>query len=223
MASWLDVPDLEGSVVRLEPLSPAHAPSLALAAEEDRSTFDFTMVPRADDVEAYIEAQLTRRPEGLTPFAQVRVADGRAVGCTAFWEPRRWPGRQELRAIEIGWTWLGASAQGTGVNAEAKLLLFGYAFEILGVVRVDLKTDARNAQSRAAIERLGARFEGVLRNWSPSWVPGEEDRMRDSATFSVIADEWPTVRDGLIARLGGQTAAPRARPGANTTSTRTVT
>jgi RimJ/RimL family protein N-acetyltransferase len=204
MASWLDVPVLQGSVVRLEPLALAHASDLALAAEEDRSTYEFTMVPRAEGIRAYIESQFARGPEGLTPFAQVRVADGRAVGCTAYWEPRRWPGRQDLRAIEIGWTWLGESAQGTGINADAKLLLFGYAFETLSVVRVDLKTDARNARSRAAIERLGARFEGVLRSWSPSWVPGEEGQMRDSAMFSVINDEWPTVRDGLTARLATQ-------------------
>jgi RimJ/RimL family protein N-acetyltransferase len=129
------------------------------------------------------------------------MRDGMAVGCTALWDPRTWPGRQDLRAIEIGWTWLAASAQGTGINAEAKLLLFTYAFETLGVTRVDLKTDARNQQSRRAMERLGARFEGVLRSWSPSWAPGEEGMLRDSAMFSVVAAEWPTVKSALGARL----------------------
>ncbi|MGI5284562.1 GNAT family N-acetyltransferase [Nonomuraea polychroma] len=199
MSLRLDVPVLHGSLVSLEPLTMRHAADLARAAEEDRSAYTFTLVPRGADVEAYLREQLER--PGLTPFAQVRVADGRAVGCTAFWDPRFWPGREDLRAIEVGWTWLAASAQGTGINAEAKLLLFTYAFEVLDVVRVDLKTDARNARSRRAIERLGARFEGVLRSWSPSWAPGEEGKVRDSAIFSVIAEEWPGVKAALSARI----------------------
>ncbi|MGH7841043.1 MAG: GNAT family N-acetyltransferase [Candidatus Binataceae bacterium] len=195
----LDVPALQGSLVRLEPLSMSHAQDLAQAAEEDRSAYAFTLVPRAAEVEAFLAAQFARA--GLTPFAQIRLRDGKAVGCTAFWDPRTWPGRQDLCAIEVGWTWLAASAQGSGINVEAKLLLFTYAFETLGVVRVDLKTDARNDGSRRAIERLGARFEGVLRNWSPSRAPGEEGMLRDSAMFSVIAAEWPTVKSVLAARL----------------------
>jgi RimJ/RimL family protein N-acetyltransferase len=201
MGPRLDVPVLHGSLVRLEPLAMSHAPDLTRATEEDRSSYGFTLVPRAAGVEAYLSAQLAR--DGLTPFAQVRARDGRAVGCTAFWDPRTWPGRDDLRAIEVGWTWLGASAQGTGINAEAKLLLFTYAFETLGVARVDLKTDARNARSRRAIERLGAHFEGVLRRWSPSWAPGEEELLRDSAIFSVVAAEWPAVKGALAGRLAG--------------------
>jgi N-acetyltransferase len=138
----------------------------------------------------------------MVPFAQVRRADGRAVGCTSYLEPRYWPGRPDLCAVEIGWTWLAASAQGTGLNAEAKLLLLDHAFERLRVARVDFKTDARNTRSRRALAGLGARFEGVLRAWSPSRVPGEEGRLRDSAMFSVLAAEWPAVRSGLRARLG---------------------
>ncbi|MFI7610832.1 GNAT family N-acetyltransferase [Nonomuraea terrae] len=209
MNARLDVPVLSGTGVRLEPLAMRHAPDLALAAEEDRSSYDFTVVPRADEVRSYLQAQLDR--PGLTPFAQVRVRDGRAVGCTAFWDPRVWPGRPELRAVEVGWTWLAASAQGTTINAEAKLLLFTHAFEMLGVTRVDLKTDARNQRSRRAIERLGAHFEGVLRSWSPSWAPGEEGLLRDSALFSVIAPEWPAVKAGLRERLA---VATTGRPGA---------
>jgi N-acetyltransferase len=201
MALSLDVPALEGSLVRLEPLSVRHAADLADAVEEDRSSYGFTLVPRAEEVTAYLEAQFARQAEGLTPFAQVRVQDGKAVGCTAFWDPRTWPRRPELRAIEVGWTWLAASGQGRGINLEAKLLLFTYAFETLGVVRVDLKTDARNERSRRAIEGLGARFEGVLRQWSPSWVPGEEGQLRDSAMFSVIASEWPATKLAMLARL----------------------
>ncbi|MEU4696061.1 GNAT family N-acetyltransferase [Nonomuraea dietziae] len=194
----LDVPVLSGAAVRLEPLTMDHASELAQAAEEDRSSYAFTLVPRADEVEAYLQAQLSR--EGLTPFAQIRLQDGKAVGCTAFWDPRYWPGRQDLRAVEVGWTWLAASAQGTTINAEAKLLLFTHAFEVLGVTRVDLKTDARNQRSRRAMERLGATFEGVLRRWSPSWAPGEEGLLRDSAMFSVIATEWPAVKTAMLDR-----------------------
>ena len=201
MGTAVDAPALHGTLVRLEPLTTGHAEDLARAAEEDRSSYGFTVVPRAGEVASYLQAQFDRRDEGLTPFAQVRQYDGRAVGCTALWDPRTWPGRSDLRAIEIGWTWLAASAQGTGINVEAKLLLFTYAFERLGVVRVDLKTDVRNQQSRQAIARLGAQFEGVLRQWSPSWVSGEEGMLRDSAMFSVLAAEWPTVKPALAARL----------------------
>lgn len=201
MVTRLDVSALVGSLVRLEPLSMGHAPDLARAAEEDRSSYGFTLVPRGEDMAPYLEAQLARTAEGLTPFAQVRMRDGVAVGCTAYWDPRAWPGRRALRAIEIGWTWLSASAQGTGINLESKLLLLDHAFEQLGVARVDLKTDARNERSRRAIEGLGARFEGVLRSWSPSWAPGEEGRLRDSAMFSVVSGEWPTVKAALAARV----------------------
>jgi len=107
---------------------------------------------------------------------------------------------------EVGWTWLGASAQGTGINAEAKFLLFSYAFETLGVARVDLKTDARNDRSRRAIGGLGARFEGVLRCWSPSRAPGEEGMLRDSAMFSVVAAEWPAVKSTLAIRVASASA-----------------
>jgi RimJ/RimL family protein N-acetyltransferase len=199
MSLRLDVPVLRGSSVRLEPLAMRHASDLARAAEEDRSSYGFTLVPRGAEVEAYPAAQLAR--DGLIPFAQVRTQDGMAVGCTAFWQPRAWPDRQDLRAIEVGWTWLAGSAQGAGINVEAKYLLFTYAFETLGVARVDLKTDARNERSRRAIERVGARFEGVLRNWSPSWAPGEAGMLRDSAMFSVIAAEWAIVKSALHARL----------------------
>ena len=150
MAS-LDVPPLSGTLVRVEPLSAAHVPDLTEAAEENRGSYGFTWVPRAADVAAYVREQQER--VGLTPFAQIRLADGKAVGCTAYWDLRTWADSDRLRAIEIGFTWLGASAQGTGINAEAKLLLFTYAFETLGVVRVDLKTDARNERSRRGDRR----------------------------------------------------------------------
>jgi RimJ/RimL family protein N-acetyltransferase len=205
MSVDIDARALRGHLVRLEPLTEDHVPGLARAAEEDRSAYTYTMVPRAAETAAYVQAQLTR--DGVTPFAQIRAADEAPVGCTTYCNPRTWPGRDDLWAIEIGGTWLAASAQRTGINAESKLLLMTYAFETLNVARADFRTDARNQPSRQAIERLGARFEGVLRNWGPSWVPGEEGKLRDSAIFSVIAVEWPQVKSALtfrIQRLGEQ-------------------
>ena len=205
MSSLPKIPPLHGSLVRLEPLSLSHGPDLALAAEEDRHAYDYTWVPRGVEVEGYIRAQAERAESAkLAPFAQVRLSDGKAVGCTAFWEPRAMPDGGRLYAIEVGWTWLAASALGTGINVESKLLLFRYAFEQLGVARVDLKTDARNQRARRAIEGLGARFEGVLRNWSRSWAPGEAGKLRDSAMYSVIASEWPACQSHLRARLAGR-------------------
>jgi N-acetyltransferase len=202
-----DVPMLRGTLVRLEPLSARHGDDLALAAEEGRTAYDFTFVPRADDVEGYLRAHLERAVEGaFIPFAQIRQSDQRAVGCTAFGNPRTWPGRTDVCAIEIGWTWLAASAQRTGINVEAKMLLLGYAFDQLGVARVDIKTDARNERSRQAIAGLGAQFEGVLRSWSESWAPGEEGKLRDSAMFSVVAAEWPFCQERLRQRLARHAA-----------------
>jgi len=197
----IHVPVLDGALVRLEPLAARHAADLSAAADEDRATYGFTLVPPGTEIGGYLDAQFARKADGLVPFAQVRRSDGRAVGCTAFMEPRYWPGRDDLRAIEIGFTWLAASAQGSGINAEAKLLLMDHAFSTLQVARVDIKTDARNARSRRAIEALGATFEGVLRNWSMSWVSGEEGQLRDSAMYSVIASEWTAVKTRLLARL----------------------
>jgi N-acetyltransferase len=198
----LEGPVLEGERVRLEPLSPEHAEDLAIAGEQDRTTYDFTWVPKATEVAGYIDAQLARSAAGkLAPYAQIDKSTGRAVGSTSYWDPRLWPDGERLCAIEVGFTWLARSAQGTGINAEAKYLLFRHAFEVWNVARVDLKTDARNARSRAAIESVGARLEGVLRNWSKSWAPGEDGRLRDSAIFSITDTEWPTVREHLDKRL----------------------
>lgn len=146
-------------------------------------------------------------------------ASGRAVGVTAYWNPRPWPtgSGEGLFAIEVGFTWLAASAQGSGLNAEAKYLLFRHAFETWGVARLDLKTDARNGRSRAAIEGVGARFKGVLRNWSRSCAPGEDGLLRDSAIYSVTAAEWPGCRSALEERI--TRGVGRRRPGAGLPAT----
>ncbi|MFG3128664.1 GNAT family N-acetyltransferase [Streptomyces tendae] len=213
MTFTLKGPVLEGTLVRLEPLGHQHAADLAVAAEEDRGTYDFTSVPRADEVGSHIDAHLATAATGrLAPYAQVSLATGRAVGATAYWEPRSWLTDDALDAVEVGFTWLARSTQGTGINAEAKLLLFRHAFEVWGVSRVDLKTDARNRRSRAAIERTGARFEGVLRNWSRSWAPGEEGRLRDSAIYSITAAEWPGCRERLEDRVRSAAVPSAAVP-----------
>ncbi|WP_151774990.1 GNAT family N-acetyltransferase [Streptomyces abyssomicinicus] len=212
MGFRLTAPPLEGSLVRLEPLEARHAADLAVAAEADRSTFGYTWVPRADEVPAYIATQRERAGEGtVAPYAQISRATGHAVGCTSFCTPRAWRSPRRLDAVEVGWTWLGRSAQGTGINTEAKLLLFRQAFEGWGVGRVDLMTDARNTRSRAAMERVGARPEGVLRGWGVSRVAGEEGRLRDTAVHAVLAADWTEVRETLEKILAERTtlAPPR--------------
>jgi RimJ/RimL family protein N-acetyltransferase len=202
MTFTLAGPVLEGTLVRLEPLEQRHATELAVAAEESRGSYGFTRVPTTDEMSQYIDTQLTLAAAGkLAPCAQVAKSSGRAVGVTAFWDPRLSAAGDRLSAVEVGFTWLGASAQGTGINTEAKFLLFRHAFEVWGVDRVDLKTDARNLRSRAAIEGVGARFEGVLRRWSRSWAPGEDGLLRDSAMYSVITAEWPECRTELEEKL----------------------
>ena len=120
----LGLPSLDGLLVRLEPLSLHHAADLAIAAEEDRSAYGFTWVPRASEIEGYLGSHFRRAETGkFMPFAQIRLADQRAVGCTAYWDIRTLPGRSDPYAVEIGFTWLSASGQRTGINIEAKYLL----------------------------------------------------------------------------------------------------
>jgi RimJ/RimL family protein N-acetyltransferase len=135
--------------------------------------------------------------------------DGEILGTTRFGNIERWlwpepfadRGRTdgEPDAVEIGWTWLRHDAQRTAVNTEAKLLMLGHAFEVWKVTRVALRTDRRNARSRAAIERLGAKLDGVLRSHLPTAADGT---IRDTATYSILDGEWESVRRGLLARLG---------------------
>ena len=214
MVPRLEVPTLAGDVVRLEALSAKHVDDLLAASSERRDTYGWTTVPRGrDEVERYIGALLDAVAEGETvAFAQVRLADGRAVGVTRFLTLRYRNARSTTPyAVEIGGTWLAASAQGTALNTEAKLLLLTHAFDVWGTGRVDLKTDARNERSRAAIEAIGATFEGVLRCWQPSHALGEDGLLRDSAIYSIVADEWPDVRGRLEERLRSRREASSAR------------
>ena len=131
------------------------------------------------------------------PLTTCDTRTGRVLGATRFLWIRSYFGAEMPDAVEVGGTWLGASAQRTGANTDAKLLMLTHAFDVWGVQRLDLKTDARNARSRDAIERLGARLDGVMRNWQPSYVPGEEGRARDTALYSIIPSEWAEIRVGL--------------------------
>jgi N-acetyltransferase len=201
------VKKLIGHSVTLEPLEERHVVALSAAANEDRSTYAFTAVPNGEEeMAAYVQGLLiAQQADEAMPFAQLRRTDDRVVGVTRYLT-FRW--RDELTmpiGVEIGGTWLCSSAQRTSINREAKLLLLTEAFESWGVGRVDLKTDARNERSRAAIAALGCTFEGVLRSWQPSQVLGEEMQLRDSAMYSIVRDEWPAIKAALLRRIDGPT------------------
>jgi RimJ/RimL family protein N-acetyltransferase len=184
-------------------LSLDYVDALVEAAAEDRSTYGFTFVPHVkEDATTYVEHLLIDYENNESvPFVQIDAKTNRVVGSTRFLTIRFTRNRTLPYAVEIGGTWLAASAQRTPINTEAKLLLLDYAFSTWRTVRVDLKTDARNERSRAAMLRLGATFEGVLRQAQPSYVPGEESLFRDTAYFSITESEWPAVREKLVARL----------------------
>ena len=193
---------LTGEHVRLEPLAAAHVPGLVIAAAEDRSTYDLSPVPDGEaEFRWHVDFAERERAAGRRlVFATVSVAENRPVGSTSFLDPQRWPGGpgdRLLDSIEIGATWLAASAQRTVVNTEAKLLMLDHAFDVLDVHRVVLNTDARNERSRAAIARIGATFEGVLHGFRY----GVEGTPRDTATFAIRARDWPEVRARLTRRL----------------------
>ncbi len=201
----LEAPAMENAIVRLEPLRRDHAAGMREACDAPRDSFGWTTVPTPETVEAYLDRMLAQAASGvLQPFAQLEAATGRVVGHTSYLTPRWWPGTDRLLAVEVGSTWLTPRAQGTAVNTASKLLLFGHAFETMGVVRVDLKTDARNERSRAGIRAVGASYEGILRNWQPSGVPGEEGLPRDTAMHSITAEAWPEARARLEARLAAK-------------------
>jgi len=199
MSAAFETPTLVGDAVRLEALGLEHVDALAAAANEDRSEYYFTSVPSSrDEITSYVEGLLRSWQAGeVVPFVQIDARDNRVVGVTRFMTIRRADREMPPFAVEIGGTWLAASAQRSGINTEAKYLLLGHAFDVLRVGRVDLKTDARNDRSRQAIARIGATFEGVLRHWQPSLVPGEEGLLRDSALYSILDREWSGVREHL--------------------------
>jgi N-acetyltransferase len=195
---------LEGRHVRLEPLQLGHAAALVAAADRDRSSFGYTPVPAdVPAMERFIGGLLSdAQRDTAVPFVQRRLADDELVGTTRFLNMLWWPNRDTPAEVEIGGTWLAADAQRSAINTEAKLLLLTQAFDVFGVFRVAIATDERNERSRAAIERLGARFEGILRNHRPNAGRlTEPGRPRNTAMHSIIDTEWPAVRTGLKERL----------------------
>ena len=199
MASWNSIV-LEGELVRLEPLAPEHESGLWEASRDPRIWEWLSILqPRTPaELHDYVEAALATAAAGLElPFATIRQNDGRVVGSSRFLALR-----PEHGSLEIGWTWLAPEAWRTGANVEAKLLMLGDAFERLGCRRVELKTDALNERSRAAMKALPAQFEGVFRNHM--LMPGIG--RRDSAYFSITDAEWPDVRGRLTARLAKEPA-----------------
>jgi RimJ/RimL family protein N-acetyltransferase len=190
---------LTGHHVQLEPLVPSHVDELLAAATESRDSYGYTWVPdTAASMKSYVDTAVAERAAAQAVPYLVRWREtGRAAGCTRFFDFRDWSGRDLPDALEIGHTWYAASAQRTACNTETKLLLLSHAFENWRASRVQLKTDARNARSRAAIARLGAQFEGILR----SDRPASDGGLRDTAYYSVIATEWPAVRENLRHKL----------------------
>jgi N-acetyltransferase len=204
---------LAGNHVRLEPLTLEHVPALVAAINEDPALFRFSTAPGTDAaMSAWVQDALAARDAGRElPFATYSCAHKRIVGSTRFYELERWrsPAENPQRdrrpdACLIGYTWLGASAQRTACNTEAKLLMLSHAFETWHVHRVAFRIDARNDRSRSAVERLGAKFEGVRR----AERIGADGAVRDSAFYSILAAEWPAVKKNLISRL----AALRGEP-----------
>ena len=219
---------LSGRHVRLEPLDHRHVDGLVAAAAGDPSLYQWSPVPRGKvDATSYIDTALAWRDAGTAvPFAIVNLSDGAVIGSTRFWNLERWlwpegharhgrysEGESPLLAkdarngapgllpdaCEIGYTWLTRSAIRTAANTAAKLLMLTHAFETWRVLRVCFHTDARNQRSRAALERIGGKFEGILRahRIAADFIP------RDSVRYSIVAEEWAEVK-GRLGRLLGQ-------------------
>jgi N-acetyltransferase len=187
---------LEGRLVIVEPLSRDHAEGLRAAAADPAIWRWMTVTAHEPEAfERWLETTLAAAEAGTeAPFAILLRESGEPVGSTRFLTLR-----PEHRGLEIGWTWHARSVWGTGVNVEAKLLLLAHAFETLGCMRVEFKTDARNERSRRALEALPARFEGIFAKHM--LVQGGD--VRDSAYFAITDDEWPAVRANLERRLAG--------------------
>lgn len=181
--------------MRLEPLSMTHHASLCeVAFEPEMWRWMLNEVATPDDVARFIKAALAEQALGVSlPFATVDVATGRAIGSTRYLNIS-----PANRRLEIGSTWIGADWRRTAANTEAKLLMLRHAFEALGALRVEFKTDELNTRSRTAILRIGAQFEGIFRKH----MVMPDGRVRNSAYYSIVDHEWPAVNAGLSAKLG---------------------
>lgn len=198
---------LQGRLVRLEPLHRRHIDGLVAAAAEDPSLYRWTPVPQGRaEMAKYVETALAwKEARTAAPLAILRADDRSVIGSTRFWNIERWAwpeghplhGRSTPDACEIGHTWLTRSTIRTGINREAKLLMLAHAFDVWQVLRVCFHTDARNQRSRAALEGIGGRFEGILR----AHRMAADHTARDSARFSILAAEWPAVKQRLSQSL----------------------
>jgi RimJ/RimL family protein N-acetyltransferase len=197
---------LVGKHVRLEPLERRHVDGLVAASGGDTELYQWSPVPQSKvEATSYVDTALAWQDAGTAvPFAIVRANDGVVIGSTRFFDLERWAWPQGhprhgciLDACEIGYTWLARWAIRTAANTEAKLLMLTHAFETWRMLRVCLHTDVRNQRSRAAIERIGAKFEGVLR----SHRMAADHIARDSARYSIVAAEWPDVKRRLASLL----------------------
>ena len=185
---------LEGKHIQLEPLLAAHHAALTeIGLDEDLWRWIPVPVRTSEEMSAYIEAALAEQARGVSlPFTIVEKSSGKPVGCTRYANIDRVHHR-----VEIGWTWVAKHWQRTAVNTEAKYLLLRHAFETLGCIRVELKTDSLNEKSRAAILRVGAQQEGIFRNHMIT----ASGRIRHTVYFSIVDNEWPTVKARLEQRL----------------------
>jgi RimJ/RimL family protein N-acetyltransferase len=184
---------LSGRWVRLEPLAATHRAGLRSAADDERIWQHTLVVARGPGFDTWFDDVLSQRDAGhQIPFAVRRLADGNLVGSSSFLDPN-----PRHKRIEIGATWYHPDVWGAEVNAECKLLLLAYAFEVFEANRVAFVTDVRNERSQAAIAKLGAVREGICR----SHYITQGGRVRDSVQFSIVASEWPQVKERLIARL----------------------
>ncbi len=186
---------LKGRWVQLEPLGDQHRDALRIAADDERIWVHTLMVARGPEFDRWFDYALSLGAAGRQlPFAVRRLADQVVVGSTSYLDPM-----PEHRRVEIGSTWYIPDVWGTQVNPECKLLLLAHAFDVLGMNRVSLCTDVRNTRSQAAIEKLGAVREGILR----SHMVTQGGRVRDSVLYSIVLEDWPEVKARLIARLAG--------------------
>jgi len=201
---------LTGDFVRLEPLSHHHVDGLVAASAGEKELYRWSPIPQGKaEAEKYVETALIwQRDRSAVPYATVRIEDGAVIGSTRFFNLDWWAwpvghaqhGRTTPDGCEIGYTWLAPGAIRTAANTEAKLLMLTSAFETWKVFRVCFHTDVRNTRSRAAIARIGGKFEGVLRahRMAADFIP------RDSARFSIVADEWPGVKERLMRKRDGR-------------------
>jgi len=187
---------LEGQFVQLQPMTLEHLPALIDVGLDERLwRWTANEVNESADLERYVQAAFADRDKGTSlPFVTIDRTGPRIVGSTRF-------GNIDIpnRKVEIGWSWINPLWQRTAVNTEAKLLMLTHAFEVWKCIRVELKTDANNAQSRNAISRLGAVQEGIFRNHMIT----ETGRYRDTVYFSIVENEWPDVKNRLVSRLSG--------------------